>query len=157
MPQKARPDKIAKFNPEAKVASPPIDYSKTRAITDKPWLVACVAITVAFFAIGGALSGAAKTSFKLKNFAFTPSDYMKALGGTGAQLTVALGRVLRNGRPRHMATHGASHARATKASSTPARDGGSLVTFMPRTASSSRPSCCRPQQRPARSAGSISA
>ena len=47
MPQKARPDKIANFNPEAKVASPPIDYSKTRAITDKPWLVACVAITVA--------------------------------------------------------------------------------------------------------------
>ena len=90
MPQKARPDKIANFNPEAKVASPPIDYSKTRAITDKPWLVACVAITVAFFAIGGALSGAAKTSFKLKNFAFyvqTDSFFRYALDNSSELTT----------------------------------------------------------------------
>ena len=48
MSQKPRPESIANFNPEAKVASPPIDYSKTRAITDKPWLLACITITIAF-------------------------------------------------------------------------------------------------------------
>ena len=65
MPQKVRSDKIANFNPDAKVASPPIDYSKARVVEDKRWLAICIIMIVAFFAVGGVMHRASKKPIKL--------------------------------------------------------------------------------------------
>ena len=65
MPQKVRSDKIANFNSDAKVASPPIDYSKARVVEDKRWLAICIIMIVAFFAVGGVMHRASKKPIKL--------------------------------------------------------------------------------------------